>query len=48
MHQLHITIQENGYGIFDSKNKTFLVEGIRSWCTACELHEMLTGEMMGD
>lgn len=40
----HIDMVENGYAIFDSGSKQPLIEGIREWNVAWELHEMLTGE----
>ena len=44
MEALQIEIEENGYGIYDSTEQAFVIEGIREFETACELHEMLLGE----
>lgn len=45
MNKLHVTINENGYSVIDAVSQTCLIEGIQSWCTACELHEMFLGEL---
>ena len=44
METLHIEIEENGFGIFDSDQHAFIIEGIGNLEIACELHEMLLGE----
>jgi hypothetical protein len=41
---LSIELGENGYSICDRRTCASLVEGIKSWDIACELHEMLEGE----
>ncbi len=44
METLHIEMEENGYGIFDNDERSFVIEGIEDLAVACELHEMLLGE----
>jgi hypothetical protein len=44
METLHIEIEESCFGIFDSHEHEFIIEGIEDFAVACELHEMLLGE----
>ncbi|MBF0589220.1 MAG: hypothetical protein HQL53_08835 [Magnetococcales bacterium] len=44
---LTIILGENGYNVYDEREKTSVIEGIKSWEAACELHEMLAGERSG-
>ncbi len=41
---LTIVMGENGYSVYDDKAKASVIEGIKTWDAACELHEMLAGE----
>ncbi|MBF0187248.1 MAG: hypothetical protein HQL50_04910 [Magnetococcales bacterium] len=45
MDRYKIDFSENGYGIFDVENNRFVIVGIAEWCVACELHEMVSGEL---
>lgn len=42
--KLKIVIAESGYNVVDEENRKAEIEGISSWETACEVHEMLCGE----
>jgi hypothetical protein len=44
MGTLHIEMEENGFGIFDSDQNGYVFEGIEELSIAYELHEMLLGE----
>ncbi|MBF0189307.1 MAG: hypothetical protein HQL50_15390 [Magnetococcales bacterium] len=44
MRRFTIEMEENGYGIFDTIRRAFVIEGIANFGVACELHEMLSGE----
>ncbi|MBF0357940.1 MAG: hypothetical protein HQL70_04980 [Magnetococcales bacterium] len=44
MSTLHIEMEENGFGIFDSDQNSYVFEGIEDLSIAYELHEMLLGE----
>lgn len=44
MAQLDIEMVENGFSIYDREERAFVIEGIREFEVACELHEMLCGE----
>ncbi len=48
MESLQIEIEENCFGIYDQDQQSFVIEGIREFETACELHEMLLGEREAD
>ncbi|MBF0621624.1 MAG: hypothetical protein HQL54_06820 [Magnetococcales bacterium] len=44
MDRYEIEISEVGYTVQDKQNQTPVIEGIREWETACEVHEMIVGE----
>ncbi|MBF0368223.1 MAG: hypothetical protein HQL52_02100 [Magnetococcales bacterium] len=45
MERLHIDIEDNGYTVFDDQQHQALIQGIQDYAVACELHEMLEGEL---
>jgi hypothetical protein len=45
MNKLNIEITESGYAIVDKSSQFSVFEGIQSFGVACELHEMLIGEL---
>jgi hypothetical protein len=45
METLKIAINESGYAIMDTVSQACIFEGIQSFGVACELHEMLLGEV---
>ncbi|MBF0187247.1 MAG: hypothetical protein HQL50_04905 [Magnetococcales bacterium] len=45
MDRYKIDISEIGYGIYDVESNKYVIEGISEWCVACELHEMVSGEL---
>ncbi|MGN7611056.1 hypothetical protein ACQZV8_03115 [Magnetococcales bacterium HHB-1] len=45
MQRFEIQFSEIGFGIFDVESRRFVIEGIAEWCVACELHEMMVGEL---
>ena len=46
--RLQIETGEVGYAIRDNVAGEVLIEGITDWTVACELHEMLTGDLKDD
>ena len=45
MNRLQSDINESGYSITDMGRSLCLFQGIQTWAVACELHEMLLGEL---
>ena len=45
MDRFKIVIDEVGFSIFDSADNNNVIVGISEWATACEVHEMISGEM---
>ncbi|MBF0124194.1 MAG: hypothetical protein HQL60_02520 [Magnetococcales bacterium] len=45
---INIELMENGYSICRSDDQDCLFEGVQHWSLACEIHEMLSGEMDED
>ncbi|MBF0159533.1 MAG: hypothetical protein HQL58_08400 [Magnetococcales bacterium] len=43
---IHIELMENGYSICHGHDCFF--EGVKDWSLACEIHEMLSGELDED
>ncbi|MBF0620819.1 MAG: hypothetical protein HQL54_02715 [Magnetococcales bacterium] len=41
---LDIVMGENCYDVYDKVDNKAVIEGITTWETACEVHEMLAGE----